>query len=115
MQVIKYLSKLHVKIKNKLFHRKVKKTLLVMASSLGFFVARTALATSGNDIDLSSIDNSIQGHISGDFGRLMGLAALAWLIIAGAFGFNMKLLVSVLIVLLAIALGPTIVDQVGSV
>jgi uncharacterized membrane protein (DUF485 family) len=77
---------------------------------LSFVFAKLAIAA--GDFSLDSLNTSIKGHISGDFGKLMGLASIGWLIIGSVAGFNVRLLVSVFVLLLAISFGPELVMSV---
>ena len=83
----------------------------VMLVGLLWGFAKIALAKSG-DFSLEALNDSIRGHISGDFGKLMGLASIGWLIIGSVAGFNVRLLVSVFVLLLAISFGPELVMSV---
>lgn len=69
-------------------------------------------AIAAGDFSLDSLNTSIKSHISGDFGKLMGLASIGWLIIGSVAGFNVRLLVSVFVLLLAISFGPELVMSV---
>lgn len=90
-----------------------KKTLMAVMVVLGCLVARLALASS-NDMDLSSLDGSVEGHIQGDWGRLVAYVALGiGILIAGAKQ-NYYVLLGCLVVLLAIGFGPDIIDGVTS-
>ena len=78
---------------------------------LSFLCMKLAMAA-GQDFSLESLNTSIHGHIRGDFGKLMGLASIGWLIIGSVAGFNVRLLVSVFVLLLAISFGPELVMSV---
>ena len=75
--------------------------------------AKLALAGgSATDFSLDALNKSIEGHLSGDFGKLMGLGSIGWLIIGSVAGFNIRLLISVFVLMLAISFGPDLVSSV---
>jgi hypothetical protein len=86
------------------------------ASVVLWGVATLALAGSHEngkgDFSLDTLNSAIEGHLKGDFGKLMGLASIGWLIIGSVAGFNVRLLVSVFVLMLAISFGPGLVSSV---
>lgn len=77
---------------------------------MAWLFAKTALAS--GDFNLDPLNDSVMGHIRGDFGKLMGLASIGWLIIGSVAGFNIRLLISVFVLMLAISFGPELVTSV---
>ncbi len=74
--------------------------------------SQSVFAAGNNDFSLEHLNSAIEGHLSGDFGKLMGLASIGWLIIGSVAGFNVRLLVSVFVLLLAISFGPGLISSV---
>lgn len=102
----KKLRKLTTMLKQK----STQKTLCLIAVLLSLLVTRAALASSNTDIDLSSLDDSVEGHIKGDFGRLVAMVGLGIGIIWAAFKQQYLILIGCMVVLLAIGFGPNIID-----
>lgn len=97
-------------LKQKLTQKSTQKALSLIAVLLSLFLARAALASSSNDIDLSPLDDSVEGHIQGDFGRLVAMFTLGIGIIIAGFKQQYLILLGCAIVLLAIGFGPAIID-----
>jgi len=88
------------------FAKAIYKLGLVVGFSL---ICREVLADSS--IDLSDLDNAVQGQIKGGFGKLLGFAAVAWAGISIVGRFNVWAIVTPIALLLLIGFGPDIVSK----
>lgn len=88
------------------------KTWLVLMVLLGLCMSRAVLASTSTDVDLSSLDSSVEGHIQGDWGRLVAYIGLGLGIIWAAIKQNYLILMGAIVILLAIAFLPQIIDAV---
>ena len=89
-----------------------KKTWLFLMVLLGLCMSRAVLASTSTDVDLSSLDSSVEGHIQGDWGRLVAYIGLGLGIIWAAIKQNYLILMGAIVILLAIAFLPQIIDAV---
>ena len=89
-----------------------KKTWLFLMVLLGLCMSRAVLASTSTDVDLSSLDSSVEGHIQGDWGRLVAYIGLGLGIIWAAIKQNYLILMGAIVILLAITFLPQIIDAV---
>lgn len=94
----------------RLIKASAKKSTIALILGLSLLISRAVLASTSNDVDLSSLDSSVEGHLQGDWGRLVSYVALGCGIIIAAIKQNYLILMGAIVVLLAIAFGPSIID-----
>ncbi|NNM59383.1 MAG: hypothetical protein HKM04_06160 [Legionellales bacterium] len=95
----------------KLRQKSTRKAMYLIAVLLSLLLARAALASSGTDFDLSSLDDATENHVKGDFGRLVAMITLVLGIIIAGFKQQYLILLGCLVVLLGIGFGPDIIDS----